>query len=230
MTGNLRAELATVISTKKVKESAKRLGVTFNDFMMGLSSSAIKLYFDKQGDKSEYLTVSVPFTFHTVPKDPKDYTFGNNFVALPVYMPLIADFKKACLAIQREVDSLKNSLIPVGCYTMLNFYNQVLPAAFAYNFSINSAIKHSLFISNIPAYTKPVTYAGGGQAKRFYFLGTGPGVLATSISIVSVCKRVQVCVTSDESQIEDIESFIGFFNQRIQELGIAYDAEEEGDD
>lgn len=213
-----------------MKEGAKRLGVTFNDYMMGLASSAIKLYFDKQGDKSEYLTVSLPYSFHAVPKDPKDYKFGNSFVALPVYMPLIADFEKACLALQKEIDPVKNSLIPVGCYTMLNFYNQVLPAAFAYNFSVNCGMKHSLFISNIPAYTKPVTYAGGGQAKRFYFLGTGPGAMATSISIVSVCKRVQVCVTSDDSQIEDIKAFIGFFNQRIKEQGIEYDPNEEGDD
>jgi len=53
---------------------------------------------------------------------------------------------------------------------------------------LTSGAKHTMLFSNVPGYVKDVTY-GGGKAKRFFFCGAGAGNLATSLSIVSICKR-----------------------------------------
>ena len=74
--------------------------------------------------------------------------------------------------------------------------------------------KHTLLFSNVTGFVKPVYYFGA-KAKRLFYLGTGIGNLASSITMVSVLKRIQVNVTSDEHQIEDIESFVKIIDKHI---------------
>ena len=79
--------------------------------------------------------------------------------------------------------------------------------------------KHTMILSNVPGFQKPVYY-GGKPAKRFFSLISGPGSLATSISVVSMPEVAQITITADEFQINDIDKFMGYFNKRIRELEI----------
>ena len=49
--------------------------------------------------------------------------------------------------------------------------------------------KHTCLFSNVTGFVKPVHFFGG-KAKRLFYLGTGIGNLATSITMVSVLKRI----------------------------------------
>ena len=51
--GEQRAMAAKEISMSKSKAMAKKMGYTFNDFMMGLVSKSLKEYFVAHGDDSE---------------------------------------------------------------------------------------------------------------------------------------------------------------------------------
>ena len=128
------------------------------------------------------------------------------------------------------MDYLKRSLIPFGMYTIMQFYNMVCPSMFTNWVFRQSGNKHTLLFTNVAAYVKPVHYAGGGLSRRFFFLGSGSGNIATTLSLVSVLKRLQLCVTSDETQIEDVPQFVQLFNDEITALGLEYDPEEEGYD
>lgn len=48
---------------KKAKLLAKKMGMTFNDIIMGLISKSLKEYFINHKDESKYVTVALPFTF-----------------------------------------------------------------------------------------------------------------------------------------------------------------------
>lgn len=43
----------------------------------------------------------MPFSFGTIPENMKDYTFGNNFIALPMYLALEDDFETACRKVHK---------------------------------------------------------------------------------------------------------------------------------
>lgn len=47
----------------KAKATAKKMGFTFNDLIMGIISSALKEHFEAEGDQQETISISVPFTF-----------------------------------------------------------------------------------------------------------------------------------------------------------------------
>jgi len=61
--------------------------------------------------------MSVPFTFHVVPKKVKDYTFGNKLVSLTCYMNLKDKIDDAIKDATDMSKKFKSSYIPVGGYT-----------------------------------------------------------------------------------------------------------------
>jgi len=140
----------------------------------------------------------MPFTFSQIPTNPKHYKFGNNFAGLTMYLPLEADIKKACSIASKKMNDIKRSIIPMGYYALISFYNVFFAQAFVADTFKSSGQKHTLILSNVPGFLKPVYY-GGGCVKRFFSLITGPGSCSTCISVVSILKRVSICVTSDSS-------------------------------
>ena len=58
-------------------------------------------------------------------------------------------------------------------------------------------------------------------------MASASGALATTISIVSVMNRIQLNITSDTAQVDDIEHFINLFNQKIEQYGIRFAEDEE---
>ena len=102
---------------------------------------------------------------------------------------------------------------------MVYLYGTLFPYYWTDYVNRGAGAKHTLLISNIPSYIKPVTYADGCKAKRGYFIGTGAGNLATSIGILTVCKRAQLTINSDDTQmeVEDIQDFIGHVSDIIKD-------------
>ena len=80
---------------RKAKALSKKMGMTINDMMMGLTSKVLKQYFVSKGDSTDTITVGLPLTFKNIAKKVKDYTYGNKFASLTVYMKLIDNFEKA---------------------------------------------------------------------------------------------------------------------------------------
>ena len=112
---------------------------------------------------------------------------------------------------------------------MLAWYNSSFPLRTVSNMAIDMGKKYTMLYTNVPGFVKPVYY-GGKLIKRFISPATGCGNVATAITAISINKRLTIGITSDTSQIENIQEVIDLFNKEIDELGMAYDPAEEGDD
>lgn len=120
-------------------------------------------------------------------------------------------------------------IIP-SLYTLLWVYGNIFPSAWYNHVYKDAGEKCTILISNIPTFLTKVTYCGGYPLKKFISSTTGTGNMATTLNVFTLHKRVSITLTSDTSQIEDVDGFIAYVNQRINELTIAYDSEEEGHD
>lgn len=229
MSGNLNSRLGPEVSLKKTKEIAKKMNMTVNDLMLGITSKVLKQYFVKQGDTSSEITITLPFTFKVIAQKKQDYTYGNNFVSLTIFLKLIDNLEAACEHAKKQMNDLKRSSRPGAFYTLLEFYSCFMPQWFCNTVSQASGAKHSIMFSNVPGYMKP-TYYLGSLAKRFYYSGVGTGNISSGIVIVSMLKRFQICITSDETQIKDVDLLMDLYNKQMQELGMMYSAKEEGQD
>lgn len=195
--------------------------------MSGVLSKVLKTHFDKHKDPAPYVTASIPYTFHVIPKKPQDYTFGNNFAALTVYLPLKSTIEEACKAAKQKMDAMKNSLIPVATFQQMHFYTTYF-SYMAVNFLSNlAAKKHTLLFSNVPGFVKPITLGGGGEVVKLFALPSGAGNIATCVNIVTLAKQFQFSVVSDESQIEDVPAFVELINEVLRELDLEYKEDEE---
>ncbi len=114
-------------------------------------------------------------------------------------------------------------------YLLIWFYNAILPGPIVAKISKDSGLKHSILFSSVPGFIKPI-YFGGGKVRRMFFCGSGPGNLATSITMVTCLKRTLLNITSDKSQIQDINSFAMILNEKLISLGLMYDPRDEGID
>ena len=113
------------------------------------------------------------------------YKFGNDFVPLTCYLKLESTIEDGCKEAKKMMDKLKKSAITGGGYTLLAFYTVFFSHFMMdYIFRVGGS-KHSIVLSNVPAFQKPVYY-GGKPAKRFYSLISASANLVTSISIISM--------------------------------------------
>ena len=229
LTGEQKSKMATIISLKKAKQVAKDNGISYNDLMLAIVSQSFRNHFDQQGDNTSTITIAMPFAFYKIPRDPDHYTIGNRFATLCLYLDLHSDFKAACADAKKKTDQIKKAMIAPGLFSLLWLYGNVLPTAFYNHVFVEAGAKCTALVSSVPTFSKPFTMFGG-QTKHITCPGTGTGSMATTVNISSLNKRITFLVTADYSQIPDVPKFVEFVNQRIQELGIAYDEAEEGDD
>lgn len=122
MSGVLRSSLSKKISLQKMKDVSKKFKVNYNDLVLGMISKALKEHFIKNNDKSNQVTIVMPFTFNEVPKDPAEYKYLNRFGSVTIYLKLSEDLEKACQLAKRQTDMLKNSLIVVGVFLLMEVY------------------------------------------------------------------------------------------------------------
>ena len=198
------------------------MGITFNDLILGIISKALKTHFVAEEDESKYVSLALPYTFKTIPKNPKDYTFGNFFACLTIYLDLELDFEKACKSANRSVAFWKESLVTGGFYLLCKYYTTFCPHFTVDGLYNDFGSKHTIIMSNVPGYQKPVKYAGQ-VANRFFSLVIGPGNLATSINVVSTLNTAQLSFVADTFQISDLDKFVSYFDDIIKELDIEND-------
>ena len=98
--------------------------------MMGITSKVLKEYFVSQGDNSNQISITVPFTYKVIPQRMRDYTYGNQFISMTIYLKLIDNLDLACEMAKRLADRIKKSTQPIALKTLLEFYAYFMPAAF----------------------------------------------------------------------------------------------------
>lgn len=66
MSGKINSVLSPEVSLKKTKDISKKMNMTVNDLMLGITSKVLKEYFVLQGDSSSELSITLPFTFKVI--------------------------------------------------------------------------------------------------------------------------------------------------------------------
>jgi len=150
-----------------------------------------------------------------MPEKIEDYEASNNFGSLQLYLDLEEDFETACSKVKKSMDGLKNSLLPIGTATYMSFLTWCFPQFVLEDFTRGFGSKHSVLVSNVPGYIKPVTY-GGSPARKFFSFLSSMGSCASSVCVVTTMNNAQITLCSDEALIEDIPLLCVLFDKQIQ--------------
>ena len=209
------------MSTGKIKALSKSKGCTINDVVLALISTSLKDYFVKHGDETGHVTLSVPFTFRSIPQNKWNYKFCNQFAAMQIRLDLEAKFDDA---VKRAQKMARNQLkkFPGAMFLLLKLYVKCFTLKRISKLTMDYGEKHSLVLSNIPGLVKPI-HLCGNQISRLYIIPTSMGTLASGFVLFSVMDKLQCNISTDELQIEDFDLFLEIFNQKIKDLGIEHE-------
>jgi len=147
MSGKFQARIAITISVKKMKLFAKSKKCTINDMVLALVSNILKEYFDSKNDKNERATLQIPFTFKQVPDKVDDYTYGNCFSALTLYLKLIKNLDEAINSVKVLVNEQVKPIAPAQ-YITQSLYTMFFSPKRMEEVCESVGAKHTFTLSN----------------------------------------------------------------------------------
>lgn len=106
----------------------------------------------------------IPFSFGTIPKDTKDYIWSNNFVGASIYLKLEEKLKDAIKVTKQASNSVLKKYAG-AFFIVIQLYSMFFPHKTMSKFLANSASKHTVVFTNVPGFTKPISF-GGGKIKE----------------------------------------------------------------
>lgn len=80
------------MSMRKLRTLCENCDASISDIVLAITSNVLFKYFRAKNDNSKALSILVPFTFRTIPRDHRKYSFENQFVGLTMYMKIHETF------------------------------------------------------------------------------------------------------------------------------------------
>jgi len=190
LSGKINSANSVEVSIKKVKKLSKEYKATLNDVMLGLATTVLKKYFATKNDETEYISLSCPFSFKSIPKKVVDYKYENDLTtALSLYVKLTDNVEEGIHQSKKIMDGFKHSLIPMASFVLMMLYRNFGSTQKNANMLVGAGKKHTMLWSNIPGYLRTVKYAGQ-KARRMYFIASSAGTMATGLVMMSFDKRL----------------------------------------
>ena len=148
-----------VMSTSKAKKLAKSTGNTFNELIMAIISTSLKEYFVAHKDETTNVTVSVPFSFRTIPTKKTDYRYGNAFASMCLYLNLESKFEDA-LKMARKISNEQIRRFPGALYILTKIEVTFFSIKGLCSVLKTYGKKHSFVLSNVPGFMEPLHLCG----------------------------------------------------------------------
>jgi diacylglycerol O-acyltransferase len=190
----------------EAKETAKRLGVTFNDLVLATVAGALRdllLRYDGRADRP--LLSNVPVSTDKS----ADRISGNELSGLPVSLPVHVDDpieRVRLTASATRIAKEDHQLIDPDLYSRIMGY---LPTAFApaaFRWQANRAARNSVMnvpISNVPGPPQRGEI-GGALVSEFYSTGVLSAGAAVNITVWSYVDQLDIAVLTDDLTFNDV--------------------------
>jgi diacylglycerol O-acyltransferase len=194
------------LSLAEVKETAKHLGVTFNDIVLAMAAGGLRellLRYDGRADRP--IIASVPVATDRSP----DRITGNEISGLPVSLPVHIDeplerVRLTSLAASRAKED--NELLGPKLHGRLMEYlpPPLAPALFRWQ---SERAAHSpimnVAVSNVPG-PRDRGHLGGAPVTEIYSIGVISAGSAFNMTVWSYVDQVDISILSDDQTFNDI--------------------------
>jgi WS/DGAT/MGAT family acyltransferase len=199
-----------------VKQAGKRLGATVNDVLMASVGGALSRYLaEHAGQKIEKLHISMPVNVR--PAD-EPLRLENRFAAVPLELHVgFENVGERVLAVKRQMDALKASVVPIVVYGIQYAMLTVLPQAVSRGLIDFLANKCTAVVTNVPGPRRELTLAGR-RVRNLMFWVPQRADIGVGISILSFAGKVQVGVITDTELVRNAQDLARAFEQEFDAL------------
>ena len=174
--------------------------------MMALLSNTLFEYFDNHksedgGRIPSTINIGMPFSLRQPSKNLQDVKLVNDFITIPVTIPIKKELDEVLPKIKKQFSALKVSMDPFGflySFTLLVMLPFTL-SKYAVNFISD---KYHLLFTNLNASKVPYLWANKKQLGQFYYC-TGIGHLNLGIAVCTTGPFMSMSCYADEKQIKN---------------------------
>lgn len=121
MTGIRKASFSNDLDLQKMKTFCKQNGCTINDYTSSLVANSLFEYFDAHKTDEggpwvipDSISINMPFSLRVPQKNIKDVKLENDFVPLPIELPIRKTLAEELVLVKKQFKELRSSLFPYG--------------------------------------------------------------------------------------------------------------------
>lgn len=215
ISGIPKISLSKEYSFSQYSKINKRMGITFNDMMMAVFSSAIKRYCDLVEKKPlSRISVLTPISLRALPKDAKNLVITNDTTAIGCELPLVDSPLREVGKISKE---FKAHVRNMGMYKIVNilsdFCNTWLPYYCTKNLYHAAAKNFDITFSNVAFPKEPLVYAGCNVTTMYPVITTG--LTYVYIGIYSYNGNFNVMISVDSALDLNPDSLMDIFDKEM---------------
>lgn len=196
----------------------KKMGITFNDLVMSVFSSAIKKYFVRFNlPVPKRISVLIPISNRPLPVDIKNLSITNDTSAGACELILIDDVIKDCKKISNEFKKNVRNFIKAKVVKVMSDFLNVFSPYYMTEFLYFGATKGlDITESNVALPKEKLIYAGT-PVKGFYPLMT-TGLTNAFFGIYSYCGTFNTMISLDQNLDIDSNKLMAIFDEEMQNL------------
>ncbi len=194
------------LSLAEVKETAKKLGVTFNDIVLAMAAGGLRellLRYDGRADRP--IIASVPVATDRSP----DRITGNEISGLPVSLPVHVDdpmerVRLTSLAASRAKED--NELLGPKLHGRMMEYLPPPLAPLLFRWQSGRAARSPIMnvaVSNVPG-PRERGHIGGAPVTEIYSIGILSAGSAFNMTVWSYVDQVDISILSDDRTFNDV--------------------------
>lgn len=227
ITGSPKFALSEKMNLEDYIKLNKKLGITFNDLMISIISSAIKKYSKTLiHGVPPYLLLCFPVNLKTLPKSIEEVEITNNTSGVCCKVQLIDNVKTEGEKISRALLSfLKNFCYIFTSKVIADSLFYYLPFYIAKKIMIISYKKMDLTVSNVPGPREPLYYSNCKVLDLIPFIT--PGFCPAFISIISYGKQFRMVINYDSVIEYNPHDLLDFILEEMKDLKLEIESETE---
>lgn len=208
------------LDVHKVKQAARRLGVTINDLLLAAFSGAMRSYLAARGDDPNQLhtiRAAVPFGRRSPSEPFRNTDIRNRLAMLPVSLPVDAPERterlSRCSSTMNRLKRGRQPMIAVQALRMMS----CLPAFARRSVWAHMASTVSVLMSNVPGPVEAVS-VDGIEVSEIYFLPPAGTHVPVSAGVMSYNGRFFVGVCGEAGRLARPVNFVEAFADEIEAL------------
>ena len=213
-----RRSATTTFALADVKQTGKHLGVTINDFVLALSTGALRTLLLRYDGKADPL---VAFNAVSLDLSP-DRISGNNFSGMLVVLPVdLGDPLEWVRRCRESATAAKESQQHIGLEMLLRWFPYIPPvvaeAILRWAWSRSRAPRLNLTISNVTGPRERGRVGGGLVTEIYSAAPLGPGCGLT-ITVWSYADQFNITVLTDGATVKDPHEVTAAINAAFSEI------------
>ena len=214
-------EKNTIISKRydftEINKVCKKIGATFNDYIISIINSASKKYCKENGlVEQKKLFCLIPINLRDMPTTLEEFSLTNQSSGAGICMELIDDPLNDCSKIQKHTEyDVKHHQFAETCLILNTLTNCHLPFWLNRHVNKGSAKHYDFVLSNVSGPPKPFKIAG---CEVIDFVGLpNPGPHSCFIAVMTYMGKVRVYFMKNKSVECDEKKFMAYIEKEIEQ-------------